>query len=667
MSAIAVAIALVFLAGLLTALSRSTARGAALTNAPVIVLAAVVGAVTGWNVLARGESLALSLFWAVPAGAFAVGLDPLSAFFLLPVAVLSAVGTVYAVGYLEHVDAGRARTIWASFDALVAGMLLVLIARNAVLFIVAWELMSMAAWGLVAFGRPGAEARRAGWIYLVAAHTGSVALLLVFAILADTSAARVGFDAITGHGTLALPSAWILAFGLVGFGVKAGVIPLHVWLPEAHAAAPSHVSALMSGAMVTLGLYGLLRLAVLLGPLPEGTGLVLAALGLAGALLGIALALHQRDLKRALAYSSVENLGLMTLGLGLALFGVERGDAAVALFGLMAALLHVWNHAVMKGLLFLAAGAVLHAAGTRDLERLGGLLRRMPITGAGFALGAVAISGLPPLNGFVSEWLLYRCLIGLAFAPTAMGTVVACLAVALLALVGGLAAVCFVRLVGIGFLGEPRSPEARAVHEGGLLLWGSAAPLAVACIVLSVVPGRVVQLTAPVATQLLGPDLAGAEAVQQVAAAVTPIGVAAALGWGSVLIAAVPVWLLIRARSGPRSETWACGYAQPSARMQYTGRSFSELAATRVLPRWLAPRVSAPVVEGCFPASVTLASEEADPLTSGVYEPLFSALAGRFSRLRGLQQGNAHVYLTYILVAVLSSLAWVSWRAWGSS
>ena len=651
MSVFAGAIALVLLAGLVTALARPTARTAACGNAVVIGGAAAACAASAWRVLSQREPLALTLPWSVPGGAFAVGLDPLSAFFLLPVAVLSTLTAVYAVGYLAHTDAPRARTIWFCFDALVAGMWLVLIARNAVLFVAAWELMSLAAWGLVAFGQPGAEARRAGWIYLVAAHVGSVALLLLFAILAGAPT-----------GPLVLPSAWLLALGGVGFGVKAGVIPLHVWLPEAHAAAPSHVSALMSGAMVTLGLYGLLRLAVLLGPLPQGAGLVLAALGLGGALLGIALALHQRDLKRALAYSSVENLGLMTLGLGLAVWGSARGDAPLALFGLMAALLHVWNHAAMKGLLFLAAGTVLHATGTRDLERLGGLLRRMPVTGACFVLGAVAISGLPPLNGFGSEWLLYRGLIGLALGSAATAGVVATLAVALLALVGGLAAACFLRLVGIALLGEPRSPEARLAHEGGPLLYGPALLLAAACGALALFPGGVVRLAQPVAEQLFGSTFASAGVVQETAAALTPIGVSAGIGWALVVAGAGLVAARMRARSRRTVETWACGYALPSTRMQYTARSFSELLAERLLPRWLAPRIRVSALRGSFPAPAALVSEEQDPITHGAYEPLFTALASRFARLRALQQGNAHIYLTYILSAVLVALAWISLR-----
>jgi hydrogenase-4 component B len=657
--AIAGALAALVLVGLASALARPGSRPAARLNSALVAAAAITCCFPAVGVLVSGEPLALVLHWAVPGGALAIGLDPLSAFFLIPVAALSAVTACYGVAYLDHAPR-PARLAWPAFNALVVGMLLVLVARNAVLFVIAWEFMSLAAWALIA-SDPSGEGRRAGWIYLVAAHVGSGALLLLFAILAHASGDSATFSAIQ-RGTTALPTGWLLLLGLVGFGVKAGVIPFHVWLPEAHAAAPSHVSALMSGAMVKLGLYGMLRLAVLLGPVPPAAGAALAALGLAGAWLGIALALQQRDLKRALAYSSIENLGLITLGLGLAAWGSARGNAALALFGLMAALLHIWSHAAMKGLLFLAAGAVVHATGTRDLERLGGLLRRMPVTGACFVAGAVAISGLPPLNGFNSEWLLYRGLFGSALDSSGVARVAAFLGAALLALVGGLAAACFVRLVGIAFLGEPRERGAGAAHEASFGMWAPLAPLLLACIALAALPAAVVTLCEPIARDVLGPAIASADRLADTAGAVAPLGAIAAGAW--LLIAlSWPLVLLLSGRSSARDATWGCGYAAPSARMQYTARSFSEQFAERLLPRPLAPRIRVSLLRGWFPAPVRLASEEGDPITRGGYEPIFSAIASRFARLRVLQQGNAHLYLAYILVALLASLLWASLRA----
>ena len=662
MMVVAGTIAAILAAGLATALVPSTPRRVARANALVLVVAAAACVPPAARVLAGGETLAFALPWSVPGGALALGLDPLSAFFLIPVAALSALAACYGVAYLEHADTRRARLVWCCFDALVAGMLLVLVARNAVLFLVAWEVMSLSAWALVAFGRRGAESQRAGWIYLVAAHAGSGALLLLFALLSGSAGGSWDMASLARGGHAGPPAAWLLALGLLGFGVKAGVVPLHVWLPEAHAAAPSHVSALMSGAMVKLGLYGLLRLATLVGPLPAGAGLVLAGLGLAGALLGIALALGQRDLKRALAYSSVENLGLIAFGLGLAAWGSARGEPALATFALLGALLHVWNHAAMKGLLFLAAGGVLHAAGTRDLERLGGILRRMPVTGAGFALGALAISGLPPLNGFASEWLLYRGLLGFGLGASGAAAFASFLAVALLVLVGGLAAACFVRLLGIAFLGEPRSAEAAGAREGGGLLWGPPVLLAAGCVALGVLPAAAVRLAGPVADQVLGAAIAGPERLGHAAEALAPVGVLAAATWLSLALGAGLVAASLLRRPRARDATWGCGYAAPSPRMQYTARSFSELLAERILPRALAPRLRIEPPRGALAARASLSSEEGDPLTRGLYQPLFGALASRFARLRALQQGNAHLYLTYFLAAILAAMAWVSLR-----
>ena len=661
MSFLCGALALLIAAALASGLVRPGSRSGARLNLALVAAASLAASVSAIGVLLSGRSLELVLPWPVPGGFFAIGLDPLSAFFLVPVAALSALSACFGVGYLAHAPEAERRG-WPAFDALVASMLLVLVARNALLFLVAWEGMSLAAWVLVTGDATNPERRRAGWIFLVAAHVGSAALLLLFAILAHAAGDAPGFEAI--RASTALPTGALLALGLVGFGVKAGVIPLHVWLPEAHAAAPSHVSALLSGAMVSLGLYGMLRLAVLLGPLPPATGPTLGALGLAGAWLGVALALQQRDLKRALGYSTVENLGLIAAGLGLAAWASARGSAELAVIGMMAALLHVWGHAAMKGLLFLAAGAAIHGTGTRDLERLGGLMRRMPFTGACFAVGAVAIAGLPPLNGFTGEWLLYRGLLDGGLEASGVARLAAFLATALLALIGGLAAACFVRLLGIAWLGEARHDVAGPPRdEGGWLMRAPLASLLAACVGLAVLPGRVVELFQPVAREVLGPTLANAAALERTSHLLAPLGTLAALCWVALLLLAPLVWRL-RARS-PDDATWGCGYAAPGPRMQYTSRSFASLFAERLMPRALAPRVRLRAPLGPFPERGGLDSEEGDPLTRSGFEPLFASLAGRFVRLRVLQQGNAHLYLLYILGAVLGSLLWASLRGRG--
>ncbi|HEX7598433.1 MAG TPA: proton-conducting transporter membrane subunit, partial [Polyangia bacterium] len=376
------------------------------------VLASILGMVPAAQTLLGHHWTSLRLPWQAPTQDLLLGLDPLSAFFLAPVLVLGAVAAVYGRPYLlPYRDRRSLGPAVCSFNVLMAAMVTVLAARSTVLFLVAWEAMTLSSYILVTFEHEEAEVRRAGWVYLVAAHVGEACLLAMFLLL-DHRAGGLGFDAFS-----AMPapsagfSAGIFILAVVGFGIKAGFLPFHVWLPEAHAAAPSHVSALMSGVMIKLGLYGLLRVTTFL-PSASWWGPTLIVLGLAGAVWGISLALYQRDMKRVLAYSSVENMGIITIGIGLAYWRAKHGDFWLAALAACGALLHAWNHVIMKGLMFLSAGSLLHGSGSKDMEKLGGLMKRMPRTGTAMLVGAVAIAGLPPLNGFVSEWLIYLGLMG---------------------------------------------------------------------------------------------------------------------------------------------------------------------------------------------------------------------------------------------------------------
>jgi len=662
LSLLASGICLLGLVALASAVLRLGPRASAALHVPTLVGVGGIGVWTALQVLAAGDTLELAAPWSVPGAALALALDPLSAFFLLPVSILAALAALS--GASRGGQGASSRGTWPLTALLVAGMLLVLVAHNAILFLVAWEAMSLAGWGLVACNA-SAEGRRAGWIYLIASHVGSAALLLLFAALAEAGGARADFAGLHGAAD-ALPVGGLLALGLVGFGMKAGVLPFHVWLPEAHAAVPSHVSALMSGAMVKLGLYGMLRLVVLLGPVPPQAGALLAALGLAGALLGVGLALQQRDLKRALACSTIENLGLIAFGLGLALWGRASATPALALFALLAALLHVWNHSAMKGLAFLCAGALLRAKPTHDLERLGGLLARMPISGLCMVVAGVALAGLPPLNGFAGEWLLYRGLLDGGLSLAGGPRVAVLLAAALLALIGALAAACHVRLIGVALLGEPRSAEAAASREANAWELVPIVLLTGVCLVLGLAPARAVGVLAPVAAQVFGPELASPTSLAQVASVLAPLGSLAALTWLALALGSLALWL---GRRRPlllaRAQTWSCGYAAVTPRMQYTARSVAELLGRTVLPGVSSPRVRLLRPIGFFPPSGQLGSEAGDPLTRGVYEPLFAVVARRCAELRILQQGRTHLYLTYLLVAVLASLLWAALRSRG--
>ncbi len=442
--------------------------------------------------------------------------------------------------------------------------------------------------------------------------------------------------------------------------MKAGFVPLHVWLPEAHAAAPSHMSALMSGASIKIALYGVLRMLTFLPPAPWwGPALIL--LGFAGAGFGISQALSQRDFKRVLAYSSIENMGLILIGLGIAYWGVSMGAPAVAALGALAAGFHLWSHALMKGLLFLGAGSVLHGTGSRDVETMGGLMRRMPWTATMVGLAAVAIAGLPPLNGFVGEWLLVRGLFAGAIVGSGAPGVVSLLAVGALTFVGALAALCFVRLVGISLLGNPRNEAAARARESSLGILLPMLALAAGCVTLSLFPSIALRPVAAFAGELFGAQVA--DGVGSLAPSFATMGSVSAGILVCIAIAGLAMALRLH-RPAPPPPTWDCGYAAPTARMQYTASSFAQIATAQLLPRAIAPPIAEQRVVGLFPEVSNFRSEEKDPLARGWYQPFFTRWADRFVKLRWLQQGVLHAYLFYILAVVVAALGWVSLRAW---
>jgi hydrogenase-4 component B len=639
---------------------------ATLTGAGAAVLGCVLGIAPAARILLAGGSESLKLAWDPLHGAFHVAIDPLSAFFLLPVFGLSALAAIYGASYLfSYRHEKNLGVPWFFFNVFVAGMTMVLLARTVLVFLISWETMSLAAYCLVTFEHEKSEVRRAGWIYLVATHLGVVFLFSAFLVLGG-NAGGLDFDALRAlSGLDGLTSGLIFVLAVIGFGAKAGFVPFHVWLPEAHPAAPSHVSALMSGVMIKMGLYGILRIQTLLGPPAPWQGWTLAGIGMATALLGIALAVHQRDLKRVLAYSSIENVGLITLSLGVGLWGWASRAPTVAALGMSAALLHIWNHALMKGLLFFAAGSVLHGTGTKDMEKLGGLMKRMPWTGSAMVVGAVAISALPPLNGFVSKWLVYLSVLEWGMPASNNGGLPALLGVGLLAMIGGLAALAFVRLIGLTLLGAPRSPAALHAHESSPWMLGPMQILVVLCLAAAVVPQTATACLANVWGQVLG--AAGTDRfveVDQVEARLATIGNLNAFTWLALLGATGALLTLTRNRARSAGLTWGCGYVAPTARMQYSGRSFAELLAEHLLPRFLRPRTRRQAPHGLFPSQGEFASESPDPFEQKIYEPFFRRWAERFARLRILQQGKVHIYLVYIMVTVVLALTWASLRTW---
>jgi formate hydrogenlyase subunit 3/multisubunit Na+/H+ antiporter MnhD subunit len=640
------------------ALSRPD-RNVSWLGAGSVVIASVLGCVPVIQVLSGGSIEAVRVPWPVPYGEFFLVLDPLAAWFLFPTLLLSALSAIYGVGYLRVWQGRRSLgPVWFFYCVLVLGMMLVLLARNAVLFLFAWELMAVASFFLVTFEYEREAVREAGWIYFVATHLGT-AFLLVFFLLTARETGSMDFTVWAEKGIQTRGLADILfLLAIVGFGTKAGFMPFHVWLPEAHPAAPSHVSALMSGVMIKTGIYGLLRSLTFLGLPPLWWGWLLIGIGLTSGVLGVLFALAQHDLKRLLAYHSVENIGIIALGIGVGLLGVSTGSPVLMVVGFGGGLLHVLNHALFKGLLFFGAGAVLQGTGTHEIDHLGGLLKRMPWTAATFLIGAVAISGLPPLNGFVSEFLIFLGAFQGGATLGAAGAVPLLALIAGLALIGGLAAACFTKAFGVVFLGEPRTEHASHTHETG---WAMRLPmllLAAGCALIGLFAPFVVGALQAVLENTTG---LRREVVRvNLAAAAGPLALVV-IGTVAFLLLLVALFLLRRGLlAGRRVEqgvTWGCGYVQPTARMQYTASSFVQPVTT--LFRWLLGthrRLQRP--EGIMPANASLTTETPDLCHGNLYRPGFLKVNWGLSQLRRLQRGPVQLYVLYIAVTLIVLLAW---------
>ncbi len=623
-----------------------------------IVLGSALGLVPALSGLA-GAHAALRLPWRVPYGSFSLAIDPVSALFLTALFVLAPLAAVYGGRYLEQEGGERALGgTWFFTSVLVAGIALVFTARNGVLFLVAWEVMSVAAYFLVTFDHERAEAREAGWTYLVATHLGTAFLLAMF-LLMGRAGGSLEFDELRLGGASPALAGVVFALAVVGFGTKAGLVPFHVWLPEAHPAAPSHVSALMSGVMIKTGIYGIVRVLLLLPVRPAWCGGVLVAIGVASGIGGVLFALAQHDLKRLLAYHSVENIGIITLGLGVGVLGADAGMPLVAAAGFAGALLHVLNHALFKGLLFLGAGAVAHATGTRDLDHLGGLGKRMPWTGSSFLVGSAAISGLPPLNGFVSELMIYVGVFAAASAGRGATLGAAIVGGAGLALIGGLALACFAKAFGTVFLGEPRSAHAAHAAEVGRAMRVPMAALALACAAIG--------LAAPWALAALANvvrEMTAAFGVPAPEAALATLRGAlawvAGLALATLAVAALVALArrrLLRGRTVAAARTWDCGYAAPTARMQYTASSFAQPLVDLFRPV-LRTTASGPLPAGPFPGPSSFATATADPAEQRVYRPIFARAVALLGPVRRLQEGRVQLYLLYVVATLLVLLLW---------
>ncbi|QKW38262.1 hydrogenase 4 subunit B [Actinomadura sp. NAK00032] len=635
---------------------------------------AAVGTLTaagGAAAAAAGTAAMLGGEWSarlpglLPLAGARLALDPLGGLFLAVTGAVAVCAAVYGIGYTRHGDLGG-RVPQAMLPVFVAAMALVPAAASASTFLAAWELMALASLLLVvAEHRSRDEVRAAGLWYAVMTHLG---LVVILAGLAGFAAAAHGesFERLRAAADGLPPAGRAAVFlaVLAGFASKAGIAPLHVWLPRAHPEAPSHVSALMSAAMVNLGVYGIVRVGFdLLGGGPAWWWLIVLAAGGLSALYGILQAAVAADLKRLLAYSTCENMGLVLLGVGASGLFAASGARTLSALALTAALLHVVNHAGFKTLLFLAAGSVLHATGTRDLDALGGLRTRMPATTALFGVGALMASALPLGNGFVSEWLLLQSLV---HALPSGGTVTAVtmpLAVAAVALSAGLAIATFVKAFGVGFLARARGAAAERAREAPAPMLAAMAAAAGACVVLALSPGLVLPAIArPVAVAVPGPDAVSGPVTLRLAGlsgTVSPLLIAVFL-----LVAAVGLLALLRAAATRRAarrpaRLWDCGAGPMTARMEYTATSFAE-PLQRVFDDVLAPETDldvTPLKESAYLVdSVTYRTRIGDRVEHRLYRPVLAAAARTGEAARGLANGSVHRYVGYGFYAVTGLL-----------
>jgi formate hydrogenlyase subunit 3/multisubunit Na+/H+ antiporter MnhD subunit len=587
-------------------------------------------------------------------------LDALTDVFLVVIDIGGAITSLYALGYGRH-EPEPARVL-PFYPAFLAGMNLVLLAADAFSFLVAWEVMSLASWALVIARHQEPENLRAGYVYLIMASLGALSLLLAFGLLAGPQGAYA-FEAMRAHPPTAATAALVLVLAIVGAGSKAGLVPLHVWLPLAHPAAPSHVSALMSGVMTKVAVYAFVRIVFDLAGSPAWWwSLPVLALGAVTAVIGVLQATLQEDLKRVLAFSTVENIGVVFVGLGLALAFKAQHMALPAALSMTAALLHVFNHSLFKSLLFFGAGAVQHATGERNIERLGGLIRRMPRTALAVLGGCLAISALPPLNGFVSEWLTFQAVLLSPRLDTPALKLMVPAVGALLALAAALAAACFVRLFGITFLGRPRSPAAETAHETDGFSRAATFLLLGGCLAVGVLPGAVIDALAPAALATVG-----AELPHQVGLAwntIVPIAESRSSYNGALVLAFIAASAAICALAihqfsshrVRRAPAWDCGAPDPSPLTQYTAASFAQ-PIRRVFGASLLgarERVEMPAPGDLRPSRFELTLK--DPIWDVFYAPVASAVGYAADRLNKLQFLTIRLYLSLVFFALIALL-----------
>jgi hydrogenase-4 component B len=572
--------------------------------------------------------------------------DSLTFFFLLPIFLICPLAALYSFGYFTRAENSLRTAISYFFtNILIVSMTLVTAAANMPAFALVWEIMSISSYFLVMYDYEKAATRTAGYLYFLFAQAGALFIFAAFGVIFSHTGS-FDFTAVAAIPKATKLVVFLLAF--LGFGSKAGIFPLHIWLPHAHPAAPSHISAIMSGVMIKMGIYGILRVYFILAATDIRIGQTVLVFGMVSGLLGVLYALGKHNIKRLLAYHSVENIGIILMGAGLGMIGVAQENMVMAGFGFAGCLLHVLNHSIFKSLLFLGAGAVIKKTGTSHVDQLGGLMKSMPVTGKTFLVGSVSISGLPPFNGFISEFLVYFAAFqGLQYGHSTL--LLAMMAIISLAVIGGLASFCFTKVVGVVFLGEPRTAMAQQAAEGGAAMMVPMVLLAAACLLIGIFPLSFITLA-------FG-GLADITLLGQVdIALVETIGTNLALG--SRLFLAIFFFavfcrkLLYWRKEITAGPTWGCGFTRPTTRMQYTGTSYARSVIDFFRPFVLIKETDVRLKK-IFPERTRFTSRVDDIAEAGMNKGLALPLLALLAKFRWIQHGNVQLYIGYIIVAIL--------------
>jgi hydrogenase-4 component B len=585
----------------------------------------------------------LQFKWALPLGQFSVKIDSLSIIFLCLIFIIPLLGSIYSLEYWKqpkHPENGQKLGVF--YGLLAGSMALVVIANDSILFLIAWETMALAAFFAATVEDDNTHVRQAGWVYLIATHIGTLCLFAMFVLWCQYTGS---FELNPVHGIASGAGSVLFILALIGFGFKAGIMPLHVWLPGAHANAPSHVSALMSGVMLKMGIYGIVRMTFLMPTTDIWWGSVLLIVGIISGIAGIVFAMGQHDIKRLLAYSSIENIGIICIALGLALLGRHQGRIDWMYLGMGGALLHVINHGFFKSLLFMNAGAVIHTVHTRDVNLMGGLAKKLPFTMILFIIGAIAICALPPLNGFISEWFIYIGLFKTILSDAGQYLPFAALGAVALAMIGPMAIACFIKLAGAVFLGNPRNDTAVHAKELPSTMLFSMSVLACFCLCIGLYPLFILDLIEH-ATNLWAGSLNQSISIVQFAPLQVICIIASILLLTILLLMTVfKLWPSRKSKIG----TWDCGYALPTNKMQYTGSSFGN-SLVKLYSFILWPIRQEPSLNGIFPRKASYKSIVTDTLLDHLIIPVFRVAGHYLPMVRVFQKGQTHTYVLYILI-----------------